>query len=410
MRRRRLDMARIPEKTQEFLRSAGLRRIANLAHNTLERRLGATRPRSYPISLDVVLTKACNLNCTFCISSTVEDRRWLAYDLYERIAHELFPYAYRIAFCSGGEPLLYPKIRDALRLAGRYRLKTVMVSNGMLLSDEVCRWITADRSLTSYLLSFDGSTKASLERIRRGAKFDKIIENVMNLSRHKQDAKTAYPKLGLRYSVMKSNAEELPGICALAKSMGIASVDVSFVNFANDMTFDDSLFFQQDLAAEVFAETRARAREHGITVNLPPLPRDDAGRRKCRFPWEFVEIDTDGSVRFCYMAWIQTLGHFDDGFRQIWRGEHYRRIRGTLHTDSPYFPYCAHCARRNGTHHEAAHNHSLHSDAYTFRDGGPGLSFNRRSEENRMAFKARPEAQSQEPCDEEVPEEDLVVR
>jgi MoaA/NifB/PqqE/SkfB family radical SAM enzyme len=402
-------MTRILERPREFLRSASVRRIGNLAHNTLERWLGATRLRSYPVSLDVVLTKACNLNCTFCISSTVEDRRWLAYDLYERIAAELFPSAYRVSFCSGGEPLLYPRIRDALRLAARYRVKTIMVSNAMLLSDEVCRWMTSDGSLRSYLVSFDASTKASLERIRRGARFEKIIENVTNLSRHKKDANTRYPKLGLRYSVMKSNAEELPGICGLAKSMGVGSVDVSFVNFANDMTPDGSLFFHQDLAAEVFAETRARAREHGVVVNLPPLPRDDDGRRQCSFPWEFVQIDTDGSVRFCYMAWIQTLGNFDDGFRQIWRGEHYRRIRETLHTDSPYFPYCAYCARRNGTNHEAAHNHSLHDDAYTFGDGSAGLSFNRRSEENRIAFRARSEARSPEPGDQEAEQEEVSV-
>jgi hypothetical protein len=109
------------------------------------------------------------------------------------------------------------------------------------------------------------------------------------------------------------------------------------------------------------------------------------------------------------MAWVQTVGNFDDGFRKIWRGEPYRRIRATLHGDSPYFPYCAYCARRNGTNHEAAHNHSLHGDAYTFRQGGAGLSFNRRSDENRIAFKARAEALPPQPCDKKAQEEELSV-
>ena len=221
------------EKMRQLLRTLTVRRSWNLALNAVERRMGVARPRSYPYSLDIVLTKACNLNCTFCISSTVEDQRWLDFDLYQQIANELFPYAYRVSFCSGGEPLLYPKIRDVLQVAHRHRLKTMMVSNGMLLSDEVCRWMTADQSLASYVLSFDGSTKKTLEQIRRGAKYEKIVENVANLSRHKKEAGTRYPTLGLRYSVMRPNAEELPGICEVAKSMGMSWVNVSFVNFSS---------------------------------------------------------------------------------------------------------------------------------------------------------------------------------
>jgi hypothetical protein len=171
--------------------------------------------------------------------------------------------------------------------------------------------------------------------------------------------------------------------------MGIDLVIVSFVHFANEMPVQDSLFWDQDLAAEVFRETAARAREHNITVELPPLPRDDGHRRHCHEPWQFVQIDTDGSIRFCYRAWLQTVGQFDDGFDAIWRGDDYARIRQTLHTDNPHFPYCAFCSACNGTNNEAAHNQKLHADAYKFADGSSDLEFNRRTEENRLSLKAR---------------------
>ncbi len=57
------------------------------------------------------------------------------FELYEQIAHTLFPKALKVSFCSGGEPLLYPRIRDALRLARGYRTLTHMASNGMLLDN-----------------------------------------------------------------------------------------------------------------------------------------------------------------------------------------------------------------------------------------------------------------------------------
>jgi len=281
---------------REFARSATLLRTINFVENIVERRLEVCRPRSRPIFVDVILTKACNLNCTFCISSTVEKDRWLDYELYTRIAQKLFPYAYGLLFCSGGEPLLYPKLRDALRLADSYGVKTRVVSNGMLLGDEICRWMTSDQTLHRYDVSFDGSTKHTLEKIRRGASFEVVVENVANLARHKRRKGVKYPRLGLRYAVMKDNAEDLPGICRLAKSMGIETIDVSYVRFANEMPAANSLYWDQDYAAEIFRETEAAARQYGIALTLPALPRDDGRPRRCRDSWEFVQIDTDGSI------------------------------------------------------------------------------------------------------------------
>ncbi|NQU19852.1 MAG: radical SAM protein [Candidatus Nealsonbacteria bacterium] len=408
-------MHNLLHKFGDAARSFSFRRYGNVALNLIERRLRVTRPWSYPLLLDIVLTKACNLNCTFCISSTVETSRWLDFHRYERIARRLFPYARNVSFCSGGEPLLYSHVRDALRLANRHRVKTLMVSNGMLLEDEVCRWMTADQSLRNYYLSFDGSTRETVERIRRGASFDRIVENVTNLHRHKTDARVALPRLGIRYSVMKQNVAELPGVCKLAKSMGASSVVVSFVNFANEMDVQDSLYREQDLAAEVFAETRARAAEHGITVELPPLPRDDGDPRRCVEPWRFVQIDTDGTVRFCYRAWVQTMGRFDEGFGRVWRGEQYANVRATLDGQSPYFPYCQFCSECRGTNNEAAHDQRLHAAAYSFDRAEPQLEFNNRGEENRLAFKARrqelaAELPEQPPAVDEPLEEELPVR
>jgi len=360
----------------------------NTLLSRLERKRRVAHPRAYPRELDLVLTKACNLNCTFCISSTVGDDRWLDYDLFERVAAELFPRALRLSLCSGGEPLLYPRLRDVLRTAQGHGVKTLIVSNGMLLEADIRQWMVEDQSLDQYLVSFDGSTPETLQRIRRGARFDTIVANVTALARERDAAGRAFPRLGLRYSVMQSNAEELPGICELAASMGVAEVIVNYVSFANDMSPEDSLFFNQDLAERVFAETRVEAAKHGVSVQLPPVPRDDHGPHQCSVPWDFVQIETDGQVRFCYMAWIQTVGNFNDGFADVWRGDDYAKLRSTMNSDEPYFQYCEFCSWRNGCNTEAAHSHSLHADAFTFRgENTATLAFNKRSEENRAAFK-----------------------
>ena len=120
-------------------------------------------------------------------------------------------------------------------------------------------------------------------------------------------------------------------------------------------------------------------------------PQQGRGERCCNQPWDFVQIDTDGAVRHCYKAWVQSLGFFDEGFAKIWRGQHYAKIRKTVNSDSPHFLYCAYCSLRKGSEPCAApYNQHLNEDAYLIS----GLEcyqtqFNERVDENKAAFTER---------------------
>jgi MoaA/NifB/PqqE/SkfB family radical SAM enzyme len=363
------------EHVQEILeqiRRGHVRAYGNILLNCLEGWLRVDTPRSYPVNLDIVLTKACNLRCLFCISYdslSGPQARVMDFRLYEQIARTLFPRVHRVYFCSGGEPLLYPKIRAALGLARRSGPLTTMVSNGMLLDPPTAQWLVADQSLQELVISFDGARKETLERIRRGADFDAILGNLRRLADVKRAAGAKLPRVSLQFAVMRSNAEELPEIFALGARHGVQKVRVQYLNVCNDIEFSESLFNHQDLAARVFQEARDQARRWGVRVELPPLPDQDRRRRRCRYPWQFSQIDPDGAIRFCYHTWRQRLGYAGAGFDSVWRGEYYRRLRRTLDSPAPFYPYCRYCPERLGFRQASAHNHNLHADAYLI----PGL-------------------------------------
>ncbi|MCC2111267.1 MAG: radical SAM protein [Hyphomicrobiales bacterium] len=370
-----------------------MKALLNTALNYTESWLRRPEPASLPVILDIVLTKACNLRCTFCISYTSsETSYWLDYGLYERIAAELFPTAWDVQFCSGGEPFLYPRLRDALRLAAKHGCKTTVTTNGMLTDAKTADWIIEDQSLHKIWLSFDGGTKPTLERLRRGANFDKIIGNMRALIDKRRARGRKWPKVAMRFVMMRSNVEELPGLIALAAETGVSFVEGRYLNVANEIDMDESLFRHPELAERVFGAAREAARKHGIGLSLPPLPGRDRDGHRCIKPWEMCQIDIDGSIRFCYKSWRQRLGRFDDGFKAIWSGPHYRRLRATMDTDEPYFPYCRHCVMRRGIDHEFAHDQRIHADDYVI----PGLedlqtAFNERVDENKKAFADRKE-------------------
>lgn len=377
----------IPKVLADFAQ-VNLMAYGNVLLGYLEGLFRVSRPRSYPQRLDIVLTKACNLRCKFCISyGSSKGQHWMDFALYEQIARRLFPFLHTVFFCSGGEAMLYPRLREALKLAQQYRTMTFLVSNGTLLDRHTAQWLAQDQSLHELRISFDGARKETVESIRRGANFEYILDNLEYLTALKKERGLTYPRLSFHYVVMRSNLEELPEIFKICAQRGVYQVKVTYLNVANDIDPQESLFHHRDLAAEVFAEARARAREFGIQLGLPPLIGQDNGLRRCLFPWQFCQIDPDGSIRLCYHSWRQRLGFFSKHFETLWRGEHYQKLRRTMDSPTPYFPYCRYCSTRLGLNQESSHKQNLHAESYVI----PELEhfqvpFNQRFQENYSSF------------------------
>jgi len=369
------------------LRQVNLKALVNAGVGSVEALLRRPRPWSYPWKLDIVLTKACNLQCRFCISyGSLKGDRWLDFGLYERIAHTLFPWIHSLFFCSGGEPLLYPRFREALDLARRYRTLTTLVTNGMLLNRRTANWLVAGQNLHELCVSFDGARKETLEGLRRGANYELILKNLAYLDEEKRRRGATFPRLSMHYVIMAGNARELPELFPLAARVGVSRVWVTYLNVCNDLDPGESLYYHPQLAAEVFQESRRRAAACGVSLTLPPVPGQDVSNRRCRKPWEFCLIDTDGSLRLCYYSWRQRFGVFTEDFARLWRGELYQRVRQTLESPEPAYPYCRYCASRRGVNWEGSHFQGRHAEAYVIQ----GLEhlpvpFKSRGEENLAA-------------------------
>jgi len=113
-----------------------LAKASRLLLNRLETRLGKRSLTSRPASVDVVMTKACNLACSFCRDYEHPGSKKLSREGMESIARQLFPSASWVNICSGGEPYLHTGLEHLLRLAKQHRAQTWVLSNAMLLKRE----------------------------------------------------------------------------------------------------------------------------------------------------------------------------------------------------------------------------------------------------------------------------------
>ena len=336
------------------------RQALNTVLNEVEFRLQSPVVHSLPQNIDIVLTKACNLACTFCVDYETPGAKRISIENFEKVARQLFPTARLVSICSGGEPYLHKGLEDLLRIARRYRTATWVLSNGMLLREDRVRTIVRESLITTHGFSVDGFRPATVETLRVNAKLETILEKVRMLLQVREEERKRLPRTIIRYALMRSNVEELPDAVERWGEMGIDRMDCGYLAVCNGIDPQESLYFHQDLMGRVFAEARRVAGHYPrLRLNLPPAVRDEQPKRehptRCRAPWRFVKIDTDGRVLPCYRAWEAiNMGKVYDGdgvaFGDIWNNEGYQALRRTVNDDSveKSFAFCARCDYRYG--------------------------------------------------------------
>jgi radical SAM protein with 4Fe4S-binding SPASM domain len=119
-----------------------------------------------PLLSLVELTLRCNLRCVHCGSSAGRPRRdELTVEELERVVDELAGLGGRELVLLGGEPLLHPAWERLCRRARDRGLAPLLITNGMLLDDDVARRCV-EAGVDRVGVSIDGPTAAVHDAIR----------------------------------------------------------------------------------------------------------------------------------------------------------------------------------------------------------------------------------------------------
>ncbi len=163
-------------------------------------------------------TRRCNLNCIHCYSDSGDTayEGELSTDEARGMIRDLHDFGVPVLLFSGGEPLLRKDLFDLNVCAHRFGLRTVISTNGTLITPRMARQIREDGF--SYVgVSLDGIAENN-DRIRgkKGA-FDLALYGIRNL-------KAAGQKVGLRFTVTRHNQGDLPAVFRLVEDEGIERV------------------------------------------------------------------------------------------------------------------------------------------------------------------------------------------
>jgi len=145
----------------------------------------------FPPYITFELVNACNFRCIMCPASYMKrQKQEMDFSLFKKVIDEILRYGSLIRFIGYEEPLLYSRIKDAIKYVKRKGLLLHITTNGSLLNDETIK-VFVDNKVDSIIFSFQGLTKEEYCFMRnvRPEMYDKVIANIGVLYRARKGRK-----------------------------------------------------------------------------------------------------------------------------------------------------------------------------------------------------------------------------
>lgn len=205
------------------------------------------------------MTRTCNLNCIHCYSQSknTQYNNELSLEEGKAFIDDVASFGSPVMLFSGGEPLMHPNFLDLCFYAKSKGMRAVISTNGTLITKELAK------ELKNVGLSYVGISLDGLESVHdrfRGKKgaFREAMEGI-------NYAREAGIKVGLRFTVNKRNAGEIPGIFKLLEEENIPRVCFYHLVYAGRGTklIDEDLSLEEtrqtvDMMLELTREIYAR--------------------------------------------------------------------------------------------------------------------------------------------------------
>ncbi len=294
-------------------------------------------PQGRWLHVRVDTTNFCNIRCRICPHSCIDKRvvrnETMEMALFDKVAADVFPIANRLSLSCSNEPLIAKNFPEFIEHASKYDVPVSdFFTNGVLLDEKVIN-VAIDCGVDVIYVSMDSADKETFEKIRYGAKFDRVVENLENLRDTKIRRAAAKPRLMISAVLCRSTIEGIEDLMRLAKRLGADGVLFRhFMPFSMLSLRDESLFFHKDLTNKHIARARKLTKELEFDTFIISEEFSDHASgdvvRRCNLK-DKILIHHDGTVTVCdSLLYEDSVGDFKtQTFAEIWNAPEYKRMR-----------------------------------------------------------------------------------
>lgn len=325
--------------------------------------------------LTLKLTNRCNLKCAMCGQVFSPERSSDTELKLEAIRKILDQASFaRHIYLFGGEPLLYHRLPELLKLLQNRNMISRITTNGTLLaqySEDIVKF-----GVSAVEISLDSHKKDVLEKIRGLDVYDQIIKGIECLVKEKKRNHSAYPKININCVVLPYNfmelsefvdfvREDLDGVEGIffqypmitTQEQGEAQRKITHENFHKDSIswkwfhnpaqqltegeiwklYDGLELLEKDPLVD-FRAVNSR-QELKMLLSAELIKKDSI----CECPFTSLTILPNGDVTFCTDFPDIILGNvYETSLDDIWRGDKSQLFRKYLNTKGN-LPICASC-------------------------------------------------------------------
>jgi len=263
---------------------------------------------AFPMHLDIEITNHCNLLCPMCPRTLMikNKKKLTPYFVDFRVFKTAIDQGrerglYAVNLNAAGETLFHPDIVKMVKYAKDNGVLDIMFhTNATRLTPEISQGLI-EAGLDKLIVSFDSPVKEHYERIRLGAKFDGVVENVKTFAALKEKSGKKTPQLRINMVVMKENEHEKEQMVEFWR--GIAN-GIGFLGCINPLGID--------------------------TTDRSILGESYDPYFCCEKLWQRLTIGHNGDIKLCHMDELNqvTLGNiFSDDIGEAWNGDLLEGIR-----------------------------------------------------------------------------------
>lgn len=167
----------------------------------------------FPRQFIIETTAFCTQKCIHCAHKSLQRKKGnMAMHLYKKIINEIAKEApaTEVWMTYYGEALILKyKLFYMINYAKRKGLSNLVLNTNATLLDEEMSEMLIDSELDRFIISMDGFTKETYEKIRVGGKYEEVFGNVTRFLQILKSRKTNKPKFEMQFSVMDENKHEL---------------------------------------------------------------------------------------------------------------------------------------------------------------------------------------------------------
>ncbi|HVP12477.1 MAG TPA: radical SAM protein [Phycisphaerae bacterium] len=268
--------------------------------------------RSHPAVVGIETTNRCNLDCVMCPRQTmtrpVGD---MSPQVFARIIEDIAGKVEFVWLQDYGEPFLNKHIFEFIGTAKDAGLKTGISTNGTVMTDTIIRSICAS-GLDYIIFALDGATKETYERVRVGANFERVCQNIRDFLAHKNATGSRIFTV-LQCICMEQTQGEIGQFAGAWRIKGVDGLRIRQLTYSGN-------------------NGRFRNSRRG---------------RPCYWLWANPHVKHDGTVVACCqdVDGVLALGNIEEGsFGEIWNGPRMRELR-QMHVDGRQdeIPLCRAC-------------------------------------------------------------------